>query len=309
MRWDLEMMNKIQISIVIPCFNCINTIDETLESILKQSYQFFEVVLVDDGSSDGTLEHLHSMYASNEKIKIVTQSNSGVSAARNRGVSCCDGELIAFLDSDDLFEHSKLDKQIAFLLDRKLDIVFAGVRRFEDLDSGRVYYSDSFPPDVNVESYLESVALMDLFSYVNFGTAIFRAEVLRSNSWSIDYKTGEDWELWCRIAAQNYKIGNYPEVTNFYRKHKNNTTKKYTEIMTLQSHVNIIRSLPVGHKLKRFLIRGKIQYYSNVFKNRKSIAIDECIAFIMYMMRNFSFLSVKSIKNATSALFKSLKKG
>src|SRR5690606_9348328 len=178
------------------------------------------------------------------------------------------GELVAFLDADDIYVEGKLERQIALLQKANCDMVFGDILRFEDVEGERHFLSRSSPPAFVDNAYFETVITMDLFSYVNFGTGIFRRALVEKCKWNESRKTGEDWELWTILAAAGYRAENLPEITNWYRKHPNNTTKKYFELMTLEAHVSIISESIASKATKRRLIKSKIEYYSNIIKNR-----------------------------------------
>ena len=98
-----------KISVVIPAFNCENYIGETIDSVLQQTLKAFEIIVVDDGSTDGTAATLESFRSS---IRYIYQSNKGPSAARNAGISYASGDYIAFLDNDDVWLPDKLSRQV-----------------------------------------------------------------------------------------------------------------------------------------------------------------------------------------------------
>ncbi len=101
-------------SVVIAAYNAERTIAETINSVLAQTFEDFELIIVDDGSEDLTLPFALREAARDERIKVATQSNQGVSAARNLGVSKARGKYLAFLDADDIWHDSKLAKHLAF---------------------------------------------------------------------------------------------------------------------------------------------------------------------------------------------------
>ncbi len=101
-----------RVSVVIPLYNCEKHIGETIEGVLAQTFRDFEIVVVDDGSTDGSAAIARSY---GDAVRYAYQQNSGVSAATNRGVALARGELIAFLDNDDVWLPEKLERQIAFL--------------------------------------------------------------------------------------------------------------------------------------------------------------------------------------------------
>jgi glycosyltransferase involved in cell wall biosynthesis len=106
-----ESMNPL-VSVIIPTYNRAHVVPEAIESVLRQSYPHLEVIVVDDGSTDNTPECLQQFAG---RIRVVTQENAGPAAARNRGIEVAQGELIAFLDSDDLWLPTKLERQVTLL--------------------------------------------------------------------------------------------------------------------------------------------------------------------------------------------------
>jgi len=100
------------VSAIIPTYNRAHVICDAVESILAQTYREIEVIVVDDGSKDDTLPRLKQY---GDRIRVVSQANAGPAAARNRGIAVAQGELIAFLDSDDLWLSTKIERQVALL--------------------------------------------------------------------------------------------------------------------------------------------------------------------------------------------------
>ena len=88
-------------SVIIPCYNVEKYIENTVKTVLNQTYKDFEIILIDDGSNDSTLAILNNLKETDDKIKVFTQPNKGVSYTRNRGIDIAKGEYIYFLDADD----------------------------------------------------------------------------------------------------------------------------------------------------------------------------------------------------------------
>jgi glycosyltransferase involved in cell wall biosynthesis len=105
-------MSEPLVSVIIPTYNRFGVICQTIDNVLAQSYRNIEVIVVDDGSKDGTQE---SLRAFGNRLRVIGQENAGPSAARNRGFDASHGEIIAFQDSDDLWEPTKLERQVALL--------------------------------------------------------------------------------------------------------------------------------------------------------------------------------------------------
>ena len=112
---------KVKISVVVPCYNCSQTIEECVDSAMNQTYASYEILLINDGSSDDTLEKLYSIkekYCDNAIIiKVFSQENQGPSKARNKGIEEATGDWIGFLDSDDIWYSDKNEIQVKVLLD------------------------------------------------------------------------------------------------------------------------------------------------------------------------------------------------
>jgi len=116
-----------KVSIVVPAYKAEKTVGETLESIKKQTYTNWEVLLINDCSPDSTLALLEAAAAADGRFRVYTnEKNSGVSYSRNRGVQLARGEWIAFLDSDDFWAPEKLEKQLALADETGADIVYTG---------------------------------------------------------------------------------------------------------------------------------------------------------------------------------------
>jgi glycosyltransferase involved in cell wall biosynthesis len=103
------------VSVVIPAYNAAATLPDTLASVLAQTYRWIEVVVVDDGSVDATSAIVVATAARDARVRLVRQANTGVAAARNRGIAATGGRLIAFVDADDIWVREKIAKQVAAL--------------------------------------------------------------------------------------------------------------------------------------------------------------------------------------------------
>ena len=100
------------VTVVIPCYNSLRYIAETIQTVLPQTYQDFEVLVVNDGSTDGTANWVNSLSDREPKVRMVSQANQGLAGARCTGVTNARGKYVAFIDDDDLWELTKLEKQV-----------------------------------------------------------------------------------------------------------------------------------------------------------------------------------------------------
>jgi glycosyltransferase involved in cell wall biosynthesis len=131
---DAEMVPvrraRVTVSVILPTYNRAHVIGEALGSALAQTFDDLEVIVVDDGSSDETRQRVAAVH--DRRVRYLRQPNAGVSAARNRGIAAASGELVAFLDSDDLWKSDKLQHDVAFLRRHpEADAVFADLEKWD----------------------------------------------------------------------------------------------------------------------------------------------------------------------------------
>jgi glycosyltransferase involved in cell wall biosynthesis len=191
------------VSVIIPTYNRASYLPSAIDSVLHQSHKNVEVILVDDGSTDDTPSVLQSY---GDRIRVVTQSNSGPAIARNRGIAVSTGDIIAFLDSDDQWLPTKLERQV-----RSLEAAGPGVTC--SLCNCTVLYANGertstfaiadTMPDCQTGMWLNPVAVL-LNRFVMFNQAIaIRREVLeRVGYFDETLKFGEDYELPFRLALE-----------------------------------------------------------------------------------------------------------
>ena len=109
------MKGKIYISVVIPLYNKAASITSTIQSVLAQSYPYFEIVIIDDGSSDNSVQKVRLI--DDKRIKLISKQNGGVSSARNEGIRQAQYDYIAFLDADDLWKPTYLEELVKLITD------------------------------------------------------------------------------------------------------------------------------------------------------------------------------------------------
>lgn len=205
---------KIGVSVVIPSYNYGRFIAEAIRSALGQTLVPSEIIVVDDGSVDDTAMVVAGF---GEGVRYIRQENSGVCVARNRGVAESTGELIAFLDADDIWEPTKLEKQSAvFARDEHIGLVHCGMREFEN-DTGETIamHTEGLEGDVADELLLWEKPAVNVS-----GSAIIvsRESFDAVGGFDPRQKCGEDWDLCYRIARR-YRVGFVVEPLVNYRRH------------------------------------------------------------------------------------------
>lgn len=212
------------VSVIIPVYNRAELILETINSVLNQTYQDFEIIIIDDGSVDNTKQVIESIKDS--RIKYIYQENAGTSAARNNGTKNAKGEWIAPLDSDDIWLPEKLEKQINFLKNNPdIDICNTWVEAFSKNTTKKwTNINDS-----------ESIATGLLFDSTLFHSAsLIRKELFDKYNinYNVNYKSSLDYDLWVKFAQVSAKFYVIPEILVRYRIHENqiSTNQKNDQI-------------------------------------------------------------------------------
>lgn len=201
------------VSVVIPAHNAQAYLAETIESVFAQTFPPQEVIVVNDGSTDGTADVVATFA---DRIRVVTLPGRGAAAARNAGAQVASGAWLAFVDADDTWLPEKLDRQIARVLESGVDIVYSD--RFNIGDRGDLPSIQS-----DVQRMYEGDVFLDLLltgNHITLSSAMLRTDLFRSmGGFSETLKNAEDWDLWIRIA-DGHRVAACPEPLVRYRFHK-----------------------------------------------------------------------------------------
>ena len=209
------------ISVVIPAYNAEHTILETISSVQQQTFSDFELIVIDDGSTDRTLELLHSIKDS--RLQIFPYENGGVSVARNRGISHAAGEFISFIDADDLWSPDKLELQLAALQQHPEAGVAYSWTYFMDEKEG----SRSFHPcePVFFEGKVYSDLLVNNFIASGSNILLRRQAVESVGEFDSKCNGAEDWDYCLRLATK-WSFVLVPQLQVFYRRSSGSTSSK-----------------------------------------------------------------------------------
>jgi glycosyltransferase involved in cell wall biosynthesis len=235
------------ISVIIPCFNHGSYLKEALNSLLTQTFKEFEVIIVDDGSTDDTASLAKSYTVSDERIHYCYQSNAGLSSARNKGISVAKGEWIVLLDADDYLEPDALELIASHIKDK--DVIVTGYQYVDE--KGRLLYQYSMSRALQPESVLTG----------NFAPPVaisFRKSLLiQSGLFDEQLKSAEDWDLWIRLykcgarfyfiptIAANYRILQNSMSRNAFRMYEN---LKVVALRAGEKDNRLDASLPMNKK-------------------------------------------------------------
>lgn len=195
------------ISVIVPCYNQGIYLKETIQSALASSYRPIEILIINDGSTDHSLEIAKELEAQYPEVRVLDQVNAGVTKARNAGIAAAHGEYLLPLDGDDLISPDYIKQGLAILTTRpEVKVVYCQAEKFSD--SGRKPWK------------LKPFSLQQLAKdNMIFVSALFRkADALAVGGFSEDMQLGrEDWEFWIKLLKNGGEVVQLPEVGFFYR--------------------------------------------------------------------------------------------
>lgn len=202
-------------SVVIPLYNKEHYIGKTIESVLKQTCQDFEVLIVNDGSADRSLEQARK-YVS-DKVRLIDQENQGVSVARNTGIQYARGNYIAFLDADDEWHENYLENIDRLTTCYPQSDVF--VTAYEvDMGNGKINYSTQLTPKMGcLDSYWTTLARGYDFVWTS-ATTIRRQTLLDAGGFRPGETIGQDLDMWARVARINPRVAYSSDICVRYNR-------------------------------------------------------------------------------------------
>ncbi len=224
-------------------------IGESIASIIAQTYTNWELILVNDGSEDATKDICQKYMETDTRIKYMYEENGKQGKARNTGISAAQGELIAFLDADDLWKKDFLEKQIDLLENTKADLVFSNIE-YIDANSARI--NDIHEIEFDELKGREGIAIMLAKNTVPLSTVmVWKKAILHVGGFRESNKLqhGEDYELWIQLLIHGFVLKGNRESLVFYRKHAGQSTaindSKYYQ------RIDIISNIPSSQNLEK----------------------------------------------------------
>jgi glycosyltransferase involved in cell wall biosynthesis len=214
------------VSVLLPCYNAAETIDSTLESLTQQTLRDFELIAVDDGSTDGTIGILQRWADGDARIRLIQQDHSGIVKALNAGLEKCRAEYIARIDADDLAHPERLAKQVSFLVEHHdIALVSCQVKGFppENVRQGFEIYLEwqnslLTNEDIQREIFIESPIAHP--SVVVRKDWLLKVGAYQERGWP------EDYDLWLRLYLAGARFAKLPEILLEWREHEARLTRQ-----------------------------------------------------------------------------------
>lgn len=261
------MKNFPLVSIIVPIYNSEKTLIRCIESILVQSYKNFEVLLIDDGSTDNSFKICTSYTQKDKRLKAYHIKNGGVSSARNYGLKIAQGEYITFIDSDDYI----LDHYLEHLLSKNSDLVICGFKDMPMPNGNEIYLEENTYNDKTIGSLLTKELNSMLFKSV--WSKLFKSEIIHSQRLAFNTKLflGEDSIFVLQYLYYCTSISTIPNVDYMY--YIPTSIKKYI----------------LSHEDYRFSVKIKMKYY-NILKQKFNISNNHYIETELYLLTGRLFM-------------------
>ncbi|MBQ8394884.1 MAG: glycosyltransferase family 2 protein [Clostridia bacterium] len=198
------------VSIIVPNYNSEKYIKETLDSVLAQTYQDWEMLVIDDCSSDGSVDIIRAYAEKDSRIQLILrEKNTGVANVRNAGLELAKGKYIALLDSDDVWTEDKLERQVALLEETGAEIAYSAYD-FIDENSQPMGKTFKVPEKTNFKKMLAC-------NVIGCSAAIVRADIFKEHPFNPDYYH-EDYVLWMELLRLPVKAVGDKKVLMHYRR-------------------------------------------------------------------------------------------
>lgn len=258
---------KIETSIITPIYNAEEFLAETLESIINQTYQDWEAILINDNSSDSSLAIAKGYVQRDKRFKLINKTFCGGAAkARNSGIEVAEGRFIAFLDSDDLWLTNKLEKQIAFM--KKKDIAFSFSSYYFLTEDGVQTDTVIAPAEVEYNQLLKGnvIACLTAIYDINKIGKVYMPDILKR----------QDFGLWLKITKLGIKAYGYQKPLAKYRLRKGSisSAKINTMLYTwdLYRKVEELSLFKSFYYISNHLLTASFKRLKNkVFKHKKRV--------------------------------------
>ena len=248
------------VSVIVPYYKNKKFIKKTINSILNQSYQKFEILLIYDDTSKDDLQYIKKNFT-NKKIKLlINRENLGVAKSRNIAIKKSQGKFIAFLDSDDFWKKDKLKKQIKFMNDYSLDFSYTAYNILND----KKIFKKEVPLKIEYKDLLKKCD-------IGLSTVIIRRNLLKFGYFP-NLKTQEDFALWLRYARNFVNLMGINEALTIWRNTSNSLSSKEYQKITDAFKVflffekkNIIVSIISVIILSMNKIKKNLKFYKSLF--------------------------------------------
>lgn len=196
-----------KISVILPVYNASKYLIKALESLSNQTFNDFEIITINDGSTDNSLELLEEYAKKEPRLRIISRENKGITRSLNEGIDLAKGEYIARMDSDDISLPQRFEKQLNFMSVNNLDVCGTQYERF----GTKIGFSNM---PINCKDCYYKLLLGTAMAHPSI---LIKKSVIEKYMYNESIKYAQDYDLWCRMALDKIKMGNTNEVLLKYR--------------------------------------------------------------------------------------------
>lgn len=281
------MTSTPQISIILPVFNASHFIRATLDSILNQTFQDFELIIINDGSNDDSVSIIESY--NDNRIKLYHNSNNlGIVATLNKAIELCSAPLIARMDADDIMHPERLAKQFEKMCSDHGIAVLASHIQFINEDGD---VTGQWNTDIATTTEKEIRAMMPRTNCIAHPSVMIRKEILQQYPYRTVQKNAEDWDLWLRILGDGHRIVKMDEILLSYRIHSSSIMAEQKKKEPLEVRLMRIRKNFILEQLRKFRVNGfliptLLAQFKNLFRHLLS---NEFIPFLRATKRILTY--------------------
>ena len=250
------------VSIITPLYNSEAFVEDTLNSVINQTYSNWELLLIDDGSQDKTIKIVEGYIKKYPNINLIkNETNLGAAISRNKGIEAAKGDYIAFLDADDLWKPTKLEEQVSFMIVENCDVCFSSYEQINEAGEPLNRLVKALPV-LNYKTLLKT-------NYVGNLTGIYNAKKLGKIT-SPNLRKRQDWLLWLAAIKKSGKPAkSVQESLAYYRVRDNSMSSNKFEL--LKHNYNVYRK-GLGFSVVKSMYRMILFLYEQFFVKSKLIA-------------------------------------
>lgn len=267
-------MDNLLVSVIMPAFNAEGYIKESIESVINQTFTNWELIIIDDGSSDKTALIAQEYAKNDNRINYYYQENGKQGKARNLGILHSKGEYIAFLDADDIWENTKLLIQFQEIEKNTADLIFSDSYIF----SSQPDYKKKMGTKVGFFEGEDAIRKIFLNNYIPILTVLVKKRCLENVGFFSEessFQNAEDYHLWMKLLVNGYVFLGINETLSHYRMHKNSATSLDRLVMfpILNSLKDIEKHYPrynntieisIQKRVRAFLCQNNISNWNTV---------------------------------------------
>ncbi len=245
------MMNTPTISVIMPVYNSERFLKQALQSVLSQTFTDFELLIINDGSTDSSLSIIQSF--SDKRIHLIqNERNIGLIDSLNKGIALATATYIARMDADDICLPARFEKQVSYL-NQHPEVAVVATRVIQiNADEDEL---GGWDDDLRYSSAQQIYTALAKTNCIAHPTVMMRTEIIRSYTYHKKQKGSEDWDLWMRLVSDGHHIHKIPETLLKYRLHAASATAVHNREFSIEKKINRVRTIFLKERLQQLKLK------------------------------------------------------